>query len=108
MTKLVKNFVTTFFIWKTSGQYYKTFYGRNFINFRNKLVFVPVKPSQPSIMFAFMTTAGLERLARDKRSSLLQKIVTYGRRKFYNIGHGRKNFCEKRTKTGTDSIKKSF
>ncbi len=25
-------------------------------------------------------------LARDKRSSLLQKIVTYGRKMFYNIG----------------------
>jgi hypothetical protein len=27
----------------------------------------------------------LERLARDKHSSLLQKFVTYGRKKFYNI-----------------------
>jgi len=26
-------------------------------------------------------------LARDKRSSLLWKVVTYGRKKFYNIGH---------------------
>jgi hypothetical protein len=26
------------------------------------------------------------RLARDKYSSLLQKFVTYGRKKFYNIG----------------------
>jgi hypothetical protein len=30
---------------------------------------------------------GLESLARDKRSSLLCKVVTYGRKKFYNIGH---------------------
>jgi hypothetical protein len=29
----------------------------------------------------------LERLARDKRSSLFKKVVTYGRKKFYNIGH---------------------
>ncbi len=26
-------------------------------------------------------------LDRDKRSSLLQKFVTYDRKKFYNIGH---------------------
>ena len=31
------------------GLYYKTFYGRNF---RNKLVFAPGKPFQPSLMFA--------------------------------------------------------
>jgi hypothetical protein len=30
--------------------------------------------------------ARLERLARDKHSSLLQKTVNYGRKKFYNIG----------------------
>ncbi len=30
--------------------------------------------------------ARLERLARDKRSSLLQKFVTYGRKQLYNIG----------------------
>jgi hypothetical protein len=28
----------------------------------------------------------LERLASDKCSSLLQKVVNYGRKKFYNIG----------------------
>jgi hypothetical protein len=28
----------------------------------------------------------LERLARYKHSSLLRKFVTYGRKKFYNIG----------------------
>jgi hypothetical protein len=28
----------------------------------------------------------LERLAVDKRSSLLRKLVSYGRQKFYNIG----------------------
>ena len=28
----------------------------------------------------------LERLGRNKRSSLLQKVVNYGRKKFYNIG----------------------
>jgi hypothetical protein len=26
-------------------------------------------------------------LTRDKHSSLLRKVVTYGRKKFYNIGH---------------------
>ncbi len=69
-------------------------------------MFVPVNPFQPSIMFACKATAGLERLASDKRSSLLQKFVAYGRRKFYNIGDGRKNFCEKEQKTRTDFIKK--
>ncbi len=29
----------------------------------------------------------LERLARDKNSILLQTIVNYERKKFYNIGH---------------------
>ncbi len=29
----------------------------------------------------------LEKLARDKHSSLLQKFITYGRKKFYNIGN---------------------
>ena len=28
----------------------------------------------------------MERLARDKHSSLLQKFVNYGQKKFYNIG----------------------
>ncbi len=31
-------------------------------------------------------TQGLERLAMDERSSLLQKYVTYGRKRFHNIG----------------------
>jgi hypothetical protein len=31
-----------------------------------------------------MQQTGLERLARDKHSSLLQKVATYGRKKFYN------------------------
>jgi hypothetical protein len=29
----------------------------------------------------------LEKLTRDKRSSLLQKCITYGCKKFYNIDH---------------------
>ncbi len=29
----------------------------------------------------------LERLAKDKRPSLSLKVVTYGHKKFYNIGH---------------------
>jgi hypothetical protein len=28
----------------------------------------------------------LEKSVRDKRSSLLRKFITYGRKKFYNIG----------------------
>jgi len=34
----------------------------------------------------------LERLARSKHSSLLQKFVTYGRKKFYNIDTCYKSF----------------
>jgi hypothetical protein len=29
----------------------------------------------------------VERLVRDQCSSLLQKVITYGHKKFYNIGH---------------------
>jgi hypothetical protein len=90
--------------------------GANVINlvtpFHNKLeAFVPVKSFQPSLMFAGKagaypceahfrcSTLGyapglthkhktrLQRLARDKYSSLLSKGVTNNRKKFYNIGH---------------------
>jgi hypothetical protein len=36
----------------------------------------------------------LEKLARDKHSSLLQKSVKYGQKRFYNTG-SRKSFNEK-------------
>ncbi len=72
-------------------------------------MFVPSKPFQPSLMFAgkagaYLSGASekcftrvcsgitrkhktrLERLARDKRSCLLQKLINYGCKKFYNIG----------------------
>ncbi len=72
-------------------------------------MFVPGKPLQPSVMFTIKAEdylngaplkkstlilfnqgypkheARLEKLARDKHSSLLQRFVTYGRKKFYNI-----------------------
>jgi hypothetical protein len=52
-------------------------------------VFVLGKPFQPSLIFAGKAGAypseALFRLARDKRSSLLRKVVTYGRKKFYKI-----------------------
>jgi hypothetical protein len=72
-------------------------------------VFVPGKFFQPSLMFvgkpgaypieepfrcctlgkapslAHKQQTWLERIARDKHSSLLQKFVTYGRKEFYNI-----------------------
>jgi hypothetical protein len=35
---------------------------------------------------ALLENTRLERIARDKRSSLLRKVVTYDRNKFYNIG----------------------
>jgi hypothetical protein len=73
-------------------------------------VFVPDKPFQPSLMFvgkageypseasfrcstlgwapdlAHKHQTRLERLARDKHCSLLQKTVNYGCKKFYRIG----------------------
>jgi hypothetical protein len=73
-------------------------------------VFVTGKPFQPNLLFVGMakslplsgalercfTWVGsfrthkhctiLERLARDEHSSLLQKLVTYGRKKVYKIG----------------------
>ncbi len=33
-----------------------------------------------------LSLARLERVARDKRSYLLGKFTTYGRKKYYNIG----------------------
>jgi hypothetical protein len=36
--------------------------------------------------------SGVERLARDKRSSLLWKFITYGRKKFYNIAPGHQDW----------------
>jgi hypothetical protein len=74
-------------------------------------VFDDGKPFQPSLMYVgkpksllysgapgrYFTRVGcgltrnhlirLERLARDMHSSLLLKVVTYGRKKFHNIGH---------------------
>jgi len=37
--------------------------------------------------FTHKHQARFERLARDKHSRLLWKVVTYGRKKFYSIGH---------------------
>jgi hypothetical protein len=66
------------------------------------IVCVRGKPFQPSLMFVYKTWAyqlnstvdpwpylqasRLERLNKDKRYSLLQKSVYYGRKKFYRIG----------------------
>jgi hypothetical protein len=73
-------------------------------------MFVPGKPFHPSVMIVgearglpesgasarCFTEVGsgltnnhytrLERLVRDKHSSLLRKFVNYGQKKFYNIG----------------------
>ncbi len=73
-------------------------------------MFVPAKPSKPNLMFVgkarslpqratpdkmfhlgrlqphSRTFIQLEKLAKDKHSSLLQKFVNYGQKKFYNIG----------------------
>ncbi len=74
--------------------------------FCNKLVFVPWKPFQAGLMFvgwgqrptlewstwkvgSGLTRkhqTGLDRLVRDKNSSLLRKVVTYDRKKICNIG----------------------
>ncbi len=66
-------------------------------------MFAPGKPFQPSLLLEGkarslpysgapeFTWAILERLASDKHSSLFQKIVTYDRKKFYNLAlEGRK------------------
>jgi hypothetical protein len=37
---------------------------------------------------SWLHKTSLERLARDKHSSLLQKFVNYGRKKFYRIVPG--------------------
>jgi hypothetical protein len=79
------------------------------MNVCSKLVFLPIRPFQPSLMFSDKAKpisgapkrcstekgcdlthkhlTGLERLARDKCSSLLWKGITDARKKFYNIGH---------------------
>jgi hypothetical protein len=94
---------------------YKTFYGRKLLNFRSKLECFP----QLSLMFGGQVTSLLwsrapercftwvsscltskhytilQRLARDKHSSLLRKFVNCGRKKFYNIGpRWTRNFCK--------------
>jgi hypothetical protein len=38
------------------------------------------------------TSTRLEKLARDKHSSLLRKAIKYGQKKFYNIGPWRKSY----------------
>jgi hypothetical protein len=38
-------------------------------------------------------STSLERVARDKYSSLLRKFITYGCKKFYNIGIRRRVVC---------------
>jgi hypothetical protein len=43
------------------------------------------------VIYEFLYLAGvcltrIDKLARDKHSSLLQKFLNYGRKKFYNIG----------------------
>ncbi len=63
--------------------------------FQPSLMFVGktrVYPSEVPLWDRLLTLptnikTGLEKLAKDKHSSLLQKFVTYGRKKFHNIGH---------------------
>ncbi len=92
------------------GLYYNTFYGRNLQIF---VVFVHGKPFQPSLMFVgevrslpqrgslerCFTRVGsslthkrqtrLERFARNKHSSLLQKSVNNSCKMFYSTGPGK-------------------
>ncbi len=79
------------------------------VTFNSLSKFVPAKSAQPSIIFEFKAGAypsearfvwftwlgsvlprrhqtRLERPATDKRSSLLQTLIYYGRKMFYNIG----------------------
>jgi hypothetical protein len=85
------------------------FLSAKFVNVRNKLVFVPDRPSQRSLMFVSKDGAypneapgcstlgqapglthkqstSLERPTRDKHSSFSRTFENYGRKKFYNIG----------------------
>jgi hypothetical protein len=58
----------------------------------------PTRVKYPSCALTRKHKPRLERLARDKRSSLLRTSVNYGRKKFYNVGprkmpkNGRKKF----------------
>jgi hypothetical protein len=58
------------------------------MDFRNKLVFVPDKPIQPSLMFVGKAR-GLHKSGapqRTKHTSLLRKSINYDRKKFYSTG----------------------
>jgi hypothetical protein len=92
----------------TRGQCYKAFYGRKSrilvkswsvcswqafsLLFFGKARSLPLSAAPERCftwVFSCLTCKHytiLERLARDKHSSLVQKIVTYGCKKFYNIG----------------------
>jgi hypothetical protein len=77
------------------GLYYKTYYGRNLWIF----VISYSVCLWPGLARKYWT--GLERLARDKHSSLLLKSVNYGRNKFYSTGPWdwpRKTFYDRITK----------
>ncbi len=56
----------------TRGQCYKTIF---------------VRDLHISVLSNSVIYSRLEKFANDKRCSLLQKLVNYGRKKFYNIGH---------------------
>jgi hypothetical protein len=45
-------------------------------------------------MLFYSTDPRREKLAKDKRSSLLRTFVNYGRKKFYNIRPRMKKFAE--------------
>ncbi len=62
----------------TCGQCYETFYGRKF-----RLFWCSTLGQAPGLTHKHQTR--LERLAKDKHSTLFKKFVTYGRKKIHNI-----------------------
>ncbi len=73
---------------ETWDQCHITFTVSNLFIFGNKLErFVPGTPFQPSLMFAdrLLALPKLEKLARDKHSSLLQTFVSYKEKGFIGL-----------------------
>ncbi len=128
-------FVTFSLSW---GQSYKTFYGRNLTDFRIKLECLSLA-SLSSLVYCLWVSLGaylrvdhlkgsslgqasaflptninqtkLERLGRDKRSSLLRKSTNYCRKKFYSTapwGPMLQNFLPLKFTNDDNNLESSF
>ncbi len=120
-----------FYFAQSWDQIYKTFYNRNLLIFIISYSVIFLQAFPPSLKFvgkarslpqseaseSFFTwvcsgltskhQTMLERLARDKRNSLLQKFVIYGRKKFYlahswNLEYVQLFFCRSESSPGTE------